>query len=222
MEQDKIFKQTEGDNWFKRNRKKLNRKRLNEDVVLKVIKLFSLQPKRILELGCANGYRLDFLRDKYGCKCTGIDCSKMAVEYGQRKYRGIRLICGGIDRINFKSAYFDLIVVNFVFHWVDRDILASAISETDRVLKNKGFLIIGDFYPLYPMRKRYHHLKEAKVYTYKDDYSRMFERIGYYQNVGRIVGEHSSKRICADVKYDDRFKVDLLKKDLSMRYGKKW
>lgn len=221
MEQGKIFKQTEGDNWFRRNRGMFNRERLKTDVVLGIIRLFDIQPKRVLELGCVNGYRLSYLGDEYNCECAGIDCSRMAIEDGQRRYKGIRLICGGVDKLCFKDSCFDLVIINFVFHWLDRKTLSSVVSEADRVVKNKGLIIVGDFYPLFPIKKAYHHLEDKKVYTYKDDYSKLFERLGYYQNVGRIVGECGTRRICVDAKYDNRFKVDLLLKDSLMRKGMK-
>lgn len=212
MEQDKIFKQTEGDNWFKRNKEALNKRSLKKDIILKVIDLFNIKPEKVLELGCANGYRLNYLRDKYGCKCTGIDCSKMAIEDGKYRYSGIKLSCGGIDHINLKDSYFDLVIVNFVFHWVDRSVLSLALTEADRVLKKEGLLIVGDFFPLSPVKVLYHHIKDKKIYTYKDDYSKMFEKIGYYQNIGRMTADHDSLKICADVNYQDRIKIDLLKK----------
>ena len=213
MEQDKVSKQTEGDNWFKRNKKALNKESLKKDIVLKVIDLFNIKPEKVLELGCANGYRLDYLRDKYDCKCAvGVDCSKMAIEDGKCRYGKIKLFCGGIDHLNLKDSYFDLVIVNFVFHWVDRSVLSLALTETDRVLKKEGLLIVGDFFPLSPVRVPYHHVKDKKIYTYKEDYSKMFEKIGCYQNVGRVAAEHDSLEICADVNYHDRIKIDLLKK----------
>lgn len=215
MSQDTIFKEKEGDNWFKRNKDDLT-KSLKKDIILKIIKLYNLTPRNVLELGCANGYRLNYLLRRYGWKCTGVDCSKMAIKDGRHKYKGVRLLCGGIDRIVFKDESFDLIIINFVFHWIDRDILDSVISEVDRVLKDGGLLIFSDFFPLFPMKKEYHHLPEAGIYTYKDDYSNMFIKLGYYQNIGRIVCECGSKRICADAAYDNRLHVDLLKKDFNI------
>lgn len=217
MMQDKIFKQSEGDNWFKRNKKALIKKRLRNDLVLKVIKLFNIKPKKTLELGCANGYRLNYIKNKYNSKCYGLDCSNKAIVCGKNRYKNLSLYCGGVEKLNFEDSFFDLIIIHFVFHWVDRKLLKKAISEADRVLKDKGVIIIGDFYPLYPVKKAYHHIKDKKVYTYKDDYPGMFEDIGYYQNIGRITGECGSRHICIDVSYDNRFKIDLLKKDLCMK-----
>ena len=87
MMQDKIFKQSEGDNWFKRNKKALIKKRLRNDLVLKVIKLFNIKPKKTLELGCANGYRLNYIKNKYNSKCYGLDCSNKAIVCGKNRYK---------------------------------------------------------------------------------------------------------------------------------------
>jgi len=221
MGQDEVFKAFEGDNYFNRNKMDLKQKNLKNDIVLKMINLFNIAPKKVLELGCANGYRLNYLQKNLKCQCYGVDCSKMAIADGQKRYKGVKLSCSGVENLIFKNGFFDLVIINFLLHWVERKILPCIISEADRVLKNKGLLIIGDFFPLSPVKKGYHHLKNGMVYTYKDDYSGMFEGLGYYQNIGRISAECNSKRILAEVEYDVRLKTDLLKKDLELEKCKK-
>lgn len=215
MNQDEIFKRFEADNYFRRNQKDLNSgNALKNDTVLKLIRIFNIVPRRVLELGCANGYRLNYLRDKYGSVCSGVDCSGLAIEDGRRRFSGVKLFCSGLEKLNFKDVSFDLVIINFVLHWIDRKVLPQVISETDRVLKNNGLLIIADFFPFFPKKTRYHHLKDFNVYTYKDDYSRMFEKLGYYQNIGRISGQCGTRKICVELKYDSRSKGDLLLKAL--------
>lgn len=217
MKQNIVFKQKEGDRWYQRNKANLNQKRLRSDIVLKITKLFNIRPQKVLELGCANGFRLYYLHKKYKCDCFGIDCSREAIIEGKKRYKQIKLYCGNIDKLKFKNAIFDLVIINFVFHWIDRSILSAVVIEIDRVLKNGGIIILGDFYPLYPTKELYHHLKSEKIYTYKDDYSNLFDNLGYYQNVGRLVGECGSRRIGIDIDYNKRFTTDLLKKDLAIK-----
>jgi len=218
MLQDNIFKQFEGDNWFKRNQRDINRRDfLKDDPVLKIVSLFNIVPRAVLELGCANGYRLDYLRNAYKARCVGIDCSEMAVADGKRRFKGIKLFCGGLEKLKFRDGRFDLAIVNFVFHWTDRKILPLVMREADRVLKNHGLIIIADFFPLYPKKIPYHHISNYKVYTYKDDYAAMFKRLGCYQSIGRISGECGTKKICVQLKYDFRLKADLLLKEDLLR-----
>lgn len=217
MIQDRIFKKGEGDNWFTRNKEALKAANIKNDIIVRMMDYLGIRPRKILEIGCANGYRLHYLKTKYRCDCTGIDCSKAAIEDGIKRFAGIRLVCCGADKLGFNNSAFDIVIINFVFHWIDRSLLSRVALEADRVLKDKGLVIIGDFYPRRPMKVRYYHLKGGRVFTYKDDYSLMFERLGYYQNVGRVVSECGTKKIGTDVEYDKRSKTDVLIKDLARK-----
>ena len=68
---------------------------------------------------------------------------------------------------------------------MDRSRLFAAIERIDRELKTGGHLIIYDFWPEAPCRRSYHHLPEANVYTWKQDYSALFLASGLYQEIHR-------------------------------------
>lgn len=217
MQQNLIFEQSEGNNWYWRNKAYLNQRRLKSDNLLKIIKLFNIHPKKILDIGCANGFRLAYLNKRYKCECYGIDCSKTAITEGRKRYKNIKLTSGNITKISFKKESFDLIIINFVLHWVDRDLLKKAILEVDRVLKDKGIIILGDFFPLKPYKNIYHYLPNKKIYTYKNHYFRFFEKLGNYQLVGRITGDSSSRKLGFKVEDNCRTSIDILLKNFSLK-----
>ena len=207
-DQDQIFLKKEGDGWFKRNLSALGN---SFDIPLYLIEQYNLKPKKVLEIGCSNGWRLAKIGDKYGAECFGVEPSLKAIEDGRRKYPKIKFKRGLASLLPFKEK-FDLVVINFVLHWVDRGSLLKAIAEIDRVLSKNSFLIIGDFLPDYPIRNRYHHLLKQKVYTYKQDYAEIFISSRLYELVAKITFNHSNKAGFSLAKSQDQCAGCLLRK----------
>src|SRR5262249_32600907 len=116
------------------------------------------------------------------------------------------------------QARFDLVIVNFVFHWVDRSTLLRSVAEIDRVLPDGGFLLIGDFYPLLPQRVRYHHLPEQDVWTSKQNYGDIFLSSNLYEMIAFYSFDHATHGLRRDIAPEDRAQVALLRKRLDGRY----
>jgi SAM-dependent methyltransferase len=111
---------------------------------------------------------------------------------------------------------FDLVIVNFVFHWVDRSSLLQSIAEVDRVVADGGWLLIGDFLPAIPAKVPYHHLPDEPMYTYKQDYSEIFRASGGYRVVGLVTGNHARQARETDER--NRIGTWLLRKQLDVLY----
>ncbi|MBU2264793.1 class I SAM-dependent methyltransferase [Patescibacteria group bacterium] len=211
--QEKIFFNTEGDNWFVRNNKKIGAVKISQDLPLFLMEKYSLQPKKILEIGCSNGWRLNEINKRYHSRCFGIEPSLRAISDGRKKYKKILFKRGLVHNLplNDKNK-FDLIIVNFVLHWVSRELLFKAIAEIDRVLVKGGHLIIGDFLPDYPVSNFYHHLPDKVVYTYKLDYAHLFLDSAFYRIVAQLTFDHKSELLLTDTSSLDRCVCSLLKK----------
>jgi SAM-dependent methyltransferase len=190
MTQDTIFEQGEGDAWFQRNRQSLTTAS-RPDWPLQLIDMLQLAPAptSIIELGCANGWRLARLQQTHAAQMTGIDASAEAIADGNRQFPGIRLLQGSLAALPVTTT-FNIVIVNFVLHWIDRSKLARCVAEIDRVTADGGILILGDFLPDYPQRQIYHHLPDANVYTYKQDYAALFSAFGTYQELARLTFNH--------------------------------
>ncbi|MEM3364391.1 MAG: hypothetical protein QXS93_02680 [Candidatus Micrarchaeia archaeon] len=65
--QDNIFKSTEADNWFVRNKDKLFIRTEDNDPIMKAIEIINIKPKKVIEIGAANGYRLSFINKSTTC-----------------------------------------------------------------------------------------------------------------------------------------------------------
>ncbi|OIQ88345.1 putative S-adenosylmethionine-dependent methyltransferase [mine drainage metagenome] len=188
MSQDDIFFACEGDAWFRRNKAALG------NHVDWPSRMFDMLGNRaeildVAELGCANGWRLNGLANKTKGRLVGVDASKEAILDGSLRYPRLQLHHGLLTNLPIEGE-FDLVIVNFVFHWIDRSTLATSLAEVDRVTRDGGFLILGDFLPNFSQRVPYHHLSEKSVYTYKQDYACLFLALGTYREVARITFNH--------------------------------
>lgn len=215
MNQDSIFFDYEGDNWFTRNKDKITKKRSvsSEDQVLKMLGEYGIKPRRILEVGCSNGWRLNNLQKKYKAECVGVEPSAEAVRDGKKRYPKLKLQRALASKMPIEGS-FDLVIVSFVFHWIARDGLLKSVSEIDRLVKNEGFLIISDFSPDVPTRVLYHHLPEKNVYTYKLDYPKIFTSTAIYTPVGRFTFSQDYDKLDAKVDSSGRGACTLLRKSL--------
>jgi SAM-dependent methyltransferase len=222
MQQDRLFLEGEGDQWFDRNAIAIDDKATQFDWPTYLIETIEDKSgiKKIAELGCSNGWRLQQLQDKFPqIEFSGIDPSKAAIEDGQKKYPKINLQRGVLADIPLKEE-FDVVVIFFVLCWVDRYSLAKSIAEIDRLVKDGGLLIIGDFYPDFPYRRKYHHLPEDNVFTYKQNYNAIFESLGTYKEVTKVTSDNDKKQglniqIC---KSFNRLSCSVLHKSLASYY----
>ena len=193
MIQDLIFEKSESDNWFLRNKEVLIQKKHDDDLITTLIDKLSNKNeiKSVIELGSSNGYRLNLLKNVLvNCeRFVGVEASKMAVEDGISRY-GLEMYHSTLDAFTMNKEKFDLVIVNFVFHWIDRENIFKAIANTDQLLKDGGCLILGDFLSDFPERRDYHHLSDDNIFTYKIDCSSAFKSMNTYKEMYRIMFNH--------------------------------
>lgn len=171
MSNAQAFGSGEGDRWFERNKHKLN---ADNDPVLMALDdmLAEYKPEKVLEIGCSNGFRLEAMAKKYGCCVWGIDPSEMAITEARKK--GVVATNGYANSLPYVSGAFDTVIFGFCLYLCDRTDLFQVVKEADRVLMDKGRLIILDFEWEVgePFKRKYEH-KEG-VFSYHQDYSFMF------------------------------------------------
>ena len=208
--QDKNFLNFEGNNWFERNRDFL---KTEQDLVLTLIKLYNLKPKHVLEVGAANGYRLAEIYRALGSKVYAVEPSIKAIKDGTKKWPFINFQRSTAATMNYKKNFFDMVIVNSVFHWIDRDTLLRSIAKIDEVLGWGGDIIIGDFQTPCFIKRRYHHIKNKKIFTYKVDYKKIFLSTGFYKEIVTLSRSHDKKILTDKTTLDNYFSVSLLRKE---------
>lgn len=202
--QKKIFLETEGNAWFQRNNSIVNNYRFDaEDSIVAMIKKclqkkFEPQEKKItlLEIGCSDGTRLDFLTKNLGLICYGIEPSIMAVKSAQSKK--LMVLQGTADSLPYEKEFFDYVVFGFCLYLCDREDLFEIAKEANRVLKPSGWLIIQDFYADSPMQTDYRHFEG--LHSYKMDYRRLFDWHPDYHCFAHEVRSHRASCFTDDPK----------------------
>lgn len=224
MIQDDVFLTREGNQWFARNRNVLGRKG-RFDFPLYILQQYFSQVHndvtKFIEFGCSNGWRLAILRELFGTEktYTGIDSSQDAIEDGKKNFAGINLIHSTLTNVPDYVSDYDIGIVNFVLHWVDRNTLAKSVSEIDRSIADGGYLLLGDFFPDSAIRRQYHHCPNEEIYTYKQDYSAIFEALGTYKPVYKMVYNHDEPKLGFErTTADNRAVCTLLEKRLNNYY----
>ena len=171
-----FFLKKEGDLYYKRNYDLLTNKDLKKNILIKELeKLLETNNFKsqttILEIGCANGINLDYLKNKYPKnKFFGLEPSKLAIR--NRVNKKIIIKAGTADKIPFSNNTFRVIIFGFCLYLCDDSDLISIFKESDRVLKRGGYIIIEDFFSSSIIYNSYKHNK--KINIRKMDYSRIF------------------------------------------------
>lgn len=210
LTQDKIFTNYEGDNWFKRNNQYL---KTDNNLFIFLMRLYGLKPKRVLEIGASNGYMAAEIHKQFGSKVYAVEPASKAAKDGKKRWPFINFQKATASTMRYKKHFFDLIRVNGVLHWMDRTTLLNSIANIDKVLDWGGCVMIGDFLTHAFIKRRYHHLKNERVFTYKADYRKMFLSTGLYKEIAYLSKNHDQDKLALDTDIDNYFGVSLLRKE---------
>lgn len=164
-----------GDDWFKRNKATLGSRDLTEGA----IEHLKTPPKSVLEIGCANGWRLKKLKDRYGCTVTGVDPSDEARK--DAKANGISVYNRTADDLGgFSDNRFDLVIYGFCFCFISPEDYTKIVAECDRVLTDGGHVVIYDFVGTRFLKRRMMNitddksLEEKPLYLYNFDWPQLW------------------------------------------------
>ena len=201
-----IFIKSEGDKWFDRN---VDSNKINSIDTL-IAKKYVQKGDRVLEIGCADGTKLNLLGGGFG-----IDPSEKAIKEGATKYPDLNLSVGTSDNLFFQANFFDIVIFGFCLYLVDRNLIFRTLAEADRVLKNNGFLIITDFDSPLNVKKKYHHLDG--IFTYKQQYEKLFLSSPIYTLVEKKSYSHYGFDFHPDI--DERVATTVLHKNIDSAYA---
>lgn len=96
-----------------------------------------VEPRRVLEVGCGQGWLSERIQRELHCEVTALDQSEHMVELTRR--RGVHAIVGDVHALPFEDGAFDCAVAAWMlYHAIDLD---QALSELSRVLVPGGRLV---------------------------------------------------------------------------------
>ena len=104
---------------------------------------------KVLDAGCGNGAFLRAIKSVYPkIEAVGIDKEGARIKealYKEKKRRlGINYAVCQIEKLQFKAASFNAVIMALVLHEVSSESRAQMIKEASRVLKKGGRLIVVD------------------------------------------------------------------------------
>ena len=153
--------------------------------------------------------------------CKVVELSSEAVSAGEKRFPDLKFFIASLTEENgLPCGICDVLVVSGVMCWIDRSLLARAISNLDSCIADGGFLVLSEFDCTGLRANEYTYQKG--LYTYKQDYSSIFTALGTYHEIYRhseLITAHTS----ADENdpYDKTWATVLLRKDLFKRYMRK-
>lgn len=208
------FKVSDGDAWYDRNKEHLT---THSDIVLDIMIANEIKPESVLEIGCSNGYRLQSINNNYGSVCWGTDISMDSIRAGRTEAPELILSVSDISMPgeflkdeNNNPRKFDLVIVNFVLHWINRSELMTALANININIKDGGYLILGDFYDYY---KQVPYKHREGLYTYKTDYPKILQDTGCYTLIDKAYFDHEEQNLWTEGKMGYNMgKIALLQK----------
>ena len=129
----------------------------------------NIKNKRILELGCGNGFWLKILASK-GAECSGIDKSKnqisVAIEENKKSRYKINYHLGDIANLKRFSKKFDYILLEKVLLEIPKlSKIKRVLKEAYKVTKKEGYIIVSDLHPMTP-NCNLANVRTSKDYSY--------------------------------------------------------
>jgi len=91
-------------------------------------------PVRILDVGCATGSLLAFLRQR-GWETTGVEINEIQAEYGKRE-RKLDVRKEPLEKIHFSDGYFNAVIASHLIEHLNNP--ASFVAEVYRILADGG------------------------------------------------------------------------------------
>lgn len=150
----------------------------------------SVKGKRVLEVGCGDGYGAAYLAEA-AADVVGLDYEKDIILQAKNKYSGKNLSFtdGDAARLQFEDESFDAACSFQVIEHIPEDQLLQYLSEIKRVLKNNGTFYLStlnlDHSVKSPLtyQKNPAHCKEFTLTELKELLARVFTRV-------EIFGQH--------------------------------
>lgn len=131
---------------------------------------FALKNKKLLDLGCGDGFDLAFF-DKKEAEVYGIDASEKMVKLAQEKLSNAEIKLAYFDNIPYGNNYFVIVVSKWAFQTSSE--IEPIYKEVVRVLKPGGIFL---FLVAHPLRQFIEKKKESKNYFKKElVQSRLFD-----------------------------------------------
>jgi len=143
-------------------------------------KYFGLTSKSsVLDVGCAKGFMLHDMAELIpGITVKGVDISKYAIENVIEDMKHHVRVANAKD-LPFEDNSFDVVISINTVHNLDRDECAVALSEIERVSREKSFVTVDAYRSEEEKELMYAWNLTAKTIMHEDEWAAFFEQVGY-------------------------------------------
>lgn len=118
---------------------------------------FDLQGKKILDVGCGDGYDLAQLA-KQGAQCYGIDAAQSLVSLAQKNAPEAHVMYGIMESLPYANNSFDVVLSKYALQTTEQ--LPQVLEEMGRVLKPNGVMAYLTVHPLRQFLEKKKHPKD--------------------------------------------------------------
>jgi ubiquinone/menaquinone biosynthesis C-methylase UbiE len=143
---------------------------------------------RVLDVGCANGWRLRrLLKKMLGLGLVaGMDLSFTALQDGLSK--GSRsLVLADATAFPVRANSMDCVILGFVCYATGRRSALAVLAEVERVVRDDGVVAVLDFLPDAPTVNPYLHVSHESIDVIKTDYAGTLVAYGGYQRTALAI-----------------------------------
>lgn len=74
--------------------------------------------KKVLDVGCSDGFKINIIKSKYSCNVFGLDLNEQAIKIAKKKYPDIDFRTGFIENQEYKKNSFDIIIASAIIEHV--------------------------------------------------------------------------------------------------------
>ena len=151
-----------------------------EPVVPTFKKYWSLQEAdSVLDVGCAKGFMLyDMQRLIPGLKVAGIDISDYAISNAKEEVRELCKVGNAIE-LPFEDNSFDVVISITTVHNLEKDDLAKALLEIERVSRRGSFITVDAYRNEEEKKRMFAWNLTAKTVLHVDSWRKLFSDVGY-------------------------------------------
>ena len=134
---------------------------------------------KVLDVGCAKGFMLhDFAQLIPGIKIKGIDVSSYAIENAIETVKA-NILVGDARKLPFPDKSFDLVISINTIHNLEKNDLAIALKEIERVSKGNSFITVDAYRNEEEKELMYAWNLTAKTIMHVDEWKQFFKEVGY-------------------------------------------
>lgn len=145
-------------------------------VARKIKKIIGKRPASILDVGCAHGYLIAELQNRYKYSVSGIDFSMHAVKSSERSVRN-KIRRGDILNLPFKKNSFDAVICLDVINYLKEDEIPRAIRNLANI--SKKFIFFGAIFKhSWTASQKWNPDKLRESVFSKKEYDEIFQKNG--------------------------------------------